>query len=147
DFLGMHGGLRPDSGFGIPENRTPVSKIGDKSPGGNFPGDRFPGGKFPSGKDGSKIAGKFPDNRPLNPDRRPSRDRPINIGNQINNNINVRPTWANIDKNQLTFNNYLNNHPDRQKYWNNWGNGVRDHWNNYHDHDRWFNQSWWENHN
>ncbi len=164
DFLGMQGGLRPDPGFNVPGGKD-GGKIAGKFPGDKFPGDKFPGDKFPGGKDGGKIAGKFPgggDNRPLYPDRRPSRDRPVNIGNEINNNINVRPTWANINnnkinniqgnwqsaiKNQPNFNNYLNNHPDRRNYWNNWGNNIRDHWGDYHHHDGWFNQNWWENHN
>src|SRR6185369_10449585 len=101
-----------------------------KFPGGKD-GGKFPDNKLPGGKDGGKIAGKFPnipggDNRPLYPDRRPSRDRPVNLGNQISSNINVRPTWANINnnkinniqgnwtsaiKNQPTFNNWLGNHP------------------------------------
>jgi hypothetical protein len=140
DFIGMHGQLRPDSGFKLPDGTI--------------------AGKFP------KVDGRFPgnkaDNRPFIDNRRPTRDRPVNIGNEINNNINIRPTWANIDntringvqnnwqtaiKNRSTFNNYLDNHPNRRNYWNRWGDNVRDHWRDYHRHDGWFNQDWWEHHN
>ncbi len=139
DFLGMQGGVRPGPGVG--DNRPGV---GDNRPG---VGDNRPG-----------VGG----NRPLNPDRRPSRDRPVNIGNQVNNNINVRPTWANIDnnkvnniqgswnnaiKNQPNFNNYLGNNPNRNNYYNGWGNNVRDNWTSYGRQNEWFNQDWWEGHN
>jgi hypothetical protein len=156
DFLGMHGQLRPDGGSKLPDGKFPDSKIA-----GKFPDSKI-AGKFPDSKFDGRFPGTKGDNRPFIDNRRPSRDRPINIGNQINNNINVRPTWANIDntringiqnnwqtaiKNRPTFNNYLDNHPDRRNYWNRWGDNVRDHWGNYHHHDGWFNQDWWEHHN
>ena len=86
----------------------------------------------------------------------------MNIGNEINRNINYRPQWANIDNNRLNniqgnwnsairnrpaFNNWLGNHQGRGDYWNRWGDNVRDHWGDYNLHDGWFNQDWWENHN
>ncbi len=165
----MQGGLRPDTGLGRPgQGGGGIDKFPGKG-GGKFPDNKFPGGKgdkFPGGKGDGKFAGNFPnrpaggDNRPF-PDRRPNRDRPVNIGNEINNNINNRPQWANIDNNRLNnvqgnwnsairnrgnFNNWLDNHPNRGEYWNGWGDNVRDHWNDYHQHDGWFNQDWWEDH-
>ena len=88
-------------------------------------------------------------------------NRPVNIGNDINVNINNQPTWANIDNNRVNQindrsrnaivnngdrGNYINNHPERHDHWNNWGNDVRDNWDHHHHHNDWFHDDWWGNH-
>ena len=62
----------------------------------------------------------------------------INIGN--NNIISNRPSWVNIDNDRITninnrwqnqiggIQNWRGRYPDRGRYWNDWGNGVRHHW-------------------
>lgn len=100
-------------------------------------------------------------NRPIvrPPTTRPIINQPIVNRPQINNNIiNTRPNWVNINNvninridnrwNQTIINrpgmhNYWNNHPNRMNYWNGWGNGVRNNWRYYHQHNNWFGQSWW----
>lgn len=97
--------------------------------------------------------------RPVNPPTtRPVINQPINIGNQVNTNINRRPTWVNVNNttinninnhwnNAITtrpaMNNWINNNPNRYRYWNNWGNGVRNNWRFYHHHNNWFGHDWW----
>ncbi len=59
----------------------------------------------------------------------------ININNNWNNSFN-RP-WISGDQ-------WLNRHPDRRYYWNDWGNRVRYNWGwNY---GNCFGPSWWSNH-
>ncbi|HQR07235.1 MAG TPA: hypothetical protein PLN21_10455 [Gemmatales bacterium] len=89
---------------------------------------------------------------------RPIVNQPINIGNQINNTINNRPNWVNINNTQITninntwnntivnqnqMHNWVNNNPNRGLYWNNWGNGVRNNWRYYNYHNNWFGGDWW----
>jgi len=152
-----------------------------KLPGTNRPGagvdigmDRQPGRTPPivAPPNTGGGANKLPNTRPNLPGTRPGQDipnirpptnrpivnRPINTGNQINNNINHRPTWVNINNTQITninntwnntivnrpqMHNWMNNNPNRGQYWNNWGNGVRNNWryNNYHN--NWFGGDWW----
>jgi hypothetical protein len=89
-------------------------------------------------------------------------NRPVNIGEvnvgSGNRVINNRPTWANnINNNRIAsinnnwqsqlggLRNWQTLNPGRTAYWNGWGNGVRNHWGNYHNHG-WFNNNWWHNH-
>ncbi|WP_235908967.1 hypothetical protein [Roseiconus nitratireducens] len=78
----------------------------------------------------------------------------VNIGN--NTVINNRPSWANIDRNQINnlnnrwqnqigdMYNWGNRHPDRMDYWHGWGDGVRRHWDQgYRDY---FSPNWWSRH-
>jgi hypothetical protein len=156
DFLGVHRPLAPDG------ERPKIGGNGTQKIGGKFPDKDRPkiGGNGTQKKFPDRIPGKK-DDRPI-VDRRPNRDGPINIGNEINTNINVQPQWANIDRTKINgiqnnwqgainnrpqFNNYLANNPNRGNYYRGWGDNVRGHWDNYHDHDAWFNQDWWEDHN
>lgn len=161
-------------GFGVdtgldrptPPKVPPINNGGITRPGtGDIttrPGDR-PGLNRPGTGDITTRPGI---NRPGNdkwtgvtpPTNRPIVNRPINTGNQINNNINYRPNWVNINNTQITninntwnntivnrpqMHNWVNNNPNRGQYWNNWGNGVRNNWryNNYHN--NWFGGDWW----
>lgn len=99
--------------------------------------------------------------RPSFPSVGVANNRPINIG-QINvgNNVAIsnRPTWANIDRNQITninnrwqnqiggLNNWQNVHPNRAAYWAGWGAGVHSayHW-HYHN-PGCFRGDWWYSH-
>ncbi len=88
-------------------------------------------------------------------------DRPINIGNvNIGNNVAIgnRPSWANIDRNQINaignrwqnqiggIRNWGGRYPNRLGYWNGWGNGVRNNWGYWHNHGSWFGANWWNGH-
>jgi hypothetical protein len=88
-------------------------------------------------------------------------DRPINIGNvNIGNNVAIsnRPSWANIDRNQINaignrwqnqiggIRNWGGRYPNRLGYWNGWGNGVRNRWGYWHHHAGWFGPTWWNGH-
>ncbi|HVJ81527.1 MAG TPA: mu-protocadherin- cell-suface protein, partial [Planctomycetia bacterium] len=92
---------------------------------------------------------------------RPNRINNINTGDiRIGDNrvINNRPSWANINQNNLgAINNrwqgqmnnlqgWQNNHLDRAGYWGGWGSNVRGNWDHFHDCHDWFNDSWWGNH-
>lgn len=80
----------------------------------------------------------------------------INLGN--NGIINNRPSWANISndrynnignrwQNQIGgMHNWVSRYPDRGRYWNNWGNDVRNSWHHHHHHHNWFGPSWWGSH-
>ena len=70
--------------------------------------------------------------------------------------INNRPSWANIDRNQINninnrwgnqiggLHNWNRRYPNRASYWRGWGDGVRSHYHHrYHDY---FSPSWWNNH-
>lgn len=99
--------------------------------------------------------------RPNFPSVGVANNRPVNIG-QINmgNNVAIsnRPTWANIDRNQITninnrwqnqigsLNNWQNVHPNRAAYWAGWGAGVHSayHW-HYHN-PGCFRGDWWYSH-
>ncbi|MDF1841147.1 MAG: hypothetical protein P1U77_06895 [Rubripirellula sp.] len=124
--------------------------------------------------DGDRPWGNRPDgDRPWwnRPDGdRPWGDRPfrpggdnniINIGDiNLGNNgiINNRPSWANISndrynnignrwQNQIGgMHNWVSRYPDRGRYWNNWGNDVRNSWHHHHHHHNWFGPSWWGSH-
>jgi hypothetical protein len=73
-----------------------------------------------------------------------------------NNVISNRPTWAEIDHNDITqinkrwqnqiggIHNWQGRYPDRMDRWSNRGNRVRDHWHDHH-HDC-FNHDWWDHH-
>lgn len=96
------------------------------------------------------------------PTTRPIVNQPITINNnQINRSINTRPSWVNINRNQVNnihnqwnhaivnrpqMHNWMTNNPARYHYWNGWGNGIRNHWQYYHHHDNWFGHSWWNTH-
>ncbi len=88
-------------------------------------------------------------------------DRPINIGNvNIGNNVAIsnRPSWANIDRNQINaignrwqnqiggIRNWGGRYPNRLGYWSGWGNGVRNRWGYWHNHAGWFGPNWWNGH-
>lgn len=183
DFLGMDKPLRPGNGGnrpGIGDNRPGMGNnrpggigdnrpgIGDNRPGigNNRPGgigDNRPGigGDIRPGGGGSGE--RWPNNkRPDWANNRPIINKPINIGNQINTNINRRPTWNNINNNQINvinnrwngvvtrpgspLNNWGVNNPGRVGYWHGWAHGVQSGWryNNYHN--NWFGASWWGSH-
>ena len=71
--------------------------------------------------------------------------------------INNRPSWANIDRNQINninnrwgnqiggLHNWGNRYPGRLDYWHGWGNGVRAGW-NWGRYSNCFSPSWWNNH-
>jgi hypothetical protein len=141
DFLGMGKPLRPET---LPGNVGPGL--------GNRPGiENRPG---ISSRPGVSTRPSFPSVGVAN-------NRPINIG-QINvgNNVAIsnRPTWANIDRNQITninnrwqnqiggLNNWQNVHPNRAAYWAGWGAGVHSayHW-HYHN-PGCFRGDWWYSH-
>ncbi len=72
-----------------------------------------------------------------------------------------RPSWQNLDRNRVTsinnqwnvaINNHQNNfrqwnqlHPERGRYWNHWGTGVRNRWTTFPTRP-WFNDQWWGSH-
>lgn len=102
------GGDRPGRPTTLPDNIT--------GPGGR-PGQGGAGGRpaLPGGGD-SGGGGRF-DKKPdwVNIDNSTN----VNIGNNIKNKVGNSSDWGNQ--------NYWNNHPDRGEHWNNWGDGVRDH--------------------
>lgn len=141
DFLGMGRPLKPET---LPGNVG--SGLGNRPGIENRPGvDNRPG-----------IS-----TRPSFPSVGVANNRPINIG-QINmgNNVAIsnRPTWANIDRNQVTninnrwqnqiggLNNWQNVHPNRAAYWAGWGAGVHRsyHWHN--NNPGCFRGNWWYAH-
>ncbi len=145
---------RPGSGNG---NRPNLPDIGDGRP--NRPGSG--NGNRPNLPDiGDGRPGLGNGNRPGRPGRPGSGDGinigDINIGN--NNVISNRPSWVNIDNDRISninnrwqnqiggIQNWRGRYPDRGRYWNDWGNGVRNHWGNYHHHDNWFGPNWWNGH-
>lgn len=119
----------------------------------DFLGIHRPGGRPPMTR---------PIDRPLVGGNVNIHNRPINIGNQVNNVINNRPTWNNI--NNITYNNIHNHwhntvirpnnnlygwadrHPGRYARWSYWGDGVRGCWGHYGMHSNWFNNDWWWRH-
>lgn len=144
--------------------------LGNRPGGGNRPGDGNRPGRPNRPGDGNRPGqGNRPDrpgnrpgqgNRPGNRPNRPG-NRPNNIGNDINLNINNRPTWANIDNNRFNqinnrWQNNIVNRPNRGNWWNNnpgrydrwhgWGNNVRNHWHHHHHHGNWFHGGWWNRH-
>ncbi|WP_145168164.1 hypothetical protein [Rubripirellula lacrimiformis] len=148
------GGDRPSTG------RPGISRPDGDRPGADRPAFSRPGNLRPDGDrpgmgrpDGGRPGGDRPGGN------RPGNDRPINIGDvNLGNNtvINNRPTWANIDRNQIAginnrwqgqingMHDWGNRHPDRMDHWRDRGNHVRDHWDR-HRHD-YFNQNWWNHH-
>jgi hypothetical protein len=94
----------------------------------------------------------------------PAKNRPIQIGDKRNTNINKRPTWVNINKQQINvINNSWNKaitvrpsnpamglhdwgryHPTRVAYWNGWANGVRSGWRWPAGRNAWFTPTWWQ---
>ncbi len=141
DFLGMGRPLKPET---LPGN------VGSGP--GNRPGiESRPG---VNNRPGFSTRPSFPSVGVAN-------NRPINIG-QINvgNNVAIsnRPTWANIDRNQITninnrwqnqiggLNNWQNVHPNRAAYWAGWGAGVHSsyHWHHYNP--GCFRGDWWYGH-
>ncbi|KAA5539068.1 hypothetical protein FYK55_25355 [Roseiconus nitratireducens] len=140
------GGDRPGIGDG---NRPGRPGIGD----GNRPGRPGIGDGNRPGRPGIGDG-----NRPGRPGR-PGGGidiGDINIGN--NTVISNRPGWVNIDNDRINninnrwqnqiggIQNWRGRYPDRGRYWNNWGNGVRNHWDHYHHHGDWFGPSWWNRH-
>jgi hypothetical protein len=103
-------------------------------------------------------------NRPGSGDRpfRPGGDNNfVNIGDiNLGNNgiINNRPGWANISNNRYNnignrwqnqiggMHNWVGRYPDRGRYWNNWGNGVRNSWFHRHPFGNCFRPGWWGGH-
>jgi len=145
------GGNRPDPGrpSTLPSTRPGVGDgrpgAGNGRPGG---GDGRPGG--------GPGAGNRPDNRPGDGNRPDWVNRPGSGNNVINN----RPNWVNIDNstnvniNNRWSNAIINNSrpgrpsqlpATRRDYWNNWGGGVRHHW-DYHRYHGCFNGNWWHHH-
>lgn len=141
DFLGMGRPLKPGT---LPGN------LGSGA--GNRPGS----GSRPGANNRPGIS-----TRPSFPSIGVGNNRPINVG-QINIGKNVgisnRPTWANIDRSQITninnrwqnqiggLNNWQNVHPNRAAYWAGWGAGVHSayHW-HYHN-PGCFRGDWWYRH-
>ena len=93
-------------------------------------------------------------------------DRPINIGNNVNLNINNRPSWVNIDNDRINkinnnwqnafnrrgdnygYQNWRDRYPDRYARNRYYGSNVRNHWrNNYYRYDNCFSHDWWHRHN
>ncbi|MCR9293735.1 MAG: hypothetical protein NXI32_13505 [bacterium] len=181
DFLGIGKPIRPTPLPGRPG-------VGDRPGSGNRPGigDRPGSGNRPE-RPGSGNRPSLPGNRPGIGDRpdfgnRPGRpgvdrpglpgnrpdygrpgwgDRPINIGNiniGSNNIINNRPSWVNIDRNQINnihnrwqgqlggMYDWRSRYPARGAYWNGWADGVRSSWGHYHHHGSWFGPNWWGAH-
>lgn len=117
--------------------------------------------KLPSGRPSRGQLGDFLGIDNLTPgDRRPPAGLgnvnvgDINLGN--NNVISRKPTWANIDDNRVNainrrWQNGIANattlpalSPNRLDHFHEWGNGIRDHWNdNPFD---CFRPDWWDNH-
>ncbi len=180
DFLGIPGGVRPDSGAkpAFPDRPTTLPGIADR-PGRptTLPGDignKLPGNagdKFPGRPDRpttlpGDIGNRLPGDGGNRPDRPNVPDRPGNIARpdrpvrpdrpniDRDNIINNKPSWVNINDNKFnninanigvinkrpTMNNWVNNHPARGQYWNNWGNSIhcRPPYNR-----PWFGNSWW----
>lgn len=132
DFLGMDKPLKPQTLPGNIPNRP-----GDITQLPNRPGN-----------------GNRPDfsNRPGNGNRPDWVNKPGSNNNIINN----KPNWVNIDNStNVNINNRWSKSiyrpgrpttlPATRPYWNNWGSGVRHHW-NYGRYDNCFNDRWWSNH-
>lgn len=155
DFLGMGRPLTPEPLPGV--TRPGI----DTRPGfSNRPGiDTRPG--VPG-----QPANRFP-NRPgaIETPRFPGvgigNNQPINIGNiNIGNNVAIsnRPTWANIDRNQITninnrwqnqiggLHNWNSIHPNRAAYWAGWGAGVHSAYHWHYQNPGCFRGSWWYGH-
>jgi hypothetical protein len=139
DFLGMD---RPISRPGLADNRP---GFGDGRPG--F-GDNRPG--IADGRPGIADGRPGIGNRP---------NRPINIGNDVNFNVNNRNSWNNIDRNRYTNvqnrwtnavgnrrGDYFSTHRDRYDHWHGWGDSVRDNWYGRYHGNNFFGSSWWDNH-
>ncbi|MCO8122818.1 hypothetical protein NHH03_13805 [Stieleria sp. TO1_6] len=119
---------------------------------------RIPGkGDRPGNRPGiGDRPGDRPSNRPGRPGYRPGGDNinigDINIGNTV---INNRPSWVNIDRNQVNniynrwgnqiggLHNWSNRYPGRVNHWQSWGNDVR---HRYHGYGDCFGPSWWNRH-
>lgn len=179
DFLGLDGGVRPKP--------LPGLKPGDSGDRPNRPGDRpdtLPGTRPDRPGDRPSRPDDRPGLRPDRPDGRPGdrpgprpglrpgdltpgtagrpgwNNRPIDVGNiHVGNNvINNRPTWVNIDRNNVIsienrwtkqiggLHGWAGNRPGRIDYWHGWGNGVRTRWDGYHHHHNWFAGNWWNGH-
>ena len=161
DFLGIPGGLKPgDTKPGRPTTLPgDIAKPTRPDRPTTLPGDIAK----PSRPTLPDRPGNLPDRpstlparpgdiaRPGQPDRpqRPDLNRPNNIYN--------KPSWVNINNNQINnintnignivnnkgMGNWINNHPNRGQYWNNWGNGIHCH----PPYNRpWFGNNWWNNH-
>lgn len=173
-------GQRPGSGNRPGENRPGETRPGTNRPGANRPGENRPGNNRPgTNRPGNIPGGNRPDrpstiNRPSTRpgDRLPGQinrppvgrpganNRPINIGsiNVGNSNFTNRPSWANINNNQINsvrnrwsnqingLHNWPTTYPARIGYWNGWGNNVRHHWRWHNYHHRWFAGDWWSQH-
>ena len=135
--------------------------LGNRPGGGNRPANGNRPGRPNRPGDGNRpgIGNRPGDGNRPGQGNRPN--RPNNIGNDINLNINNRPTWANIDNNRFNNinnqwrdnivnrpdrGNWYNNHRDRYDHWHGWGNNVRDHWGHHHHHGDWFRGDWWNHH-
>lgn len=174
DFLGMNRPIRPETlpgltrpgdrpGAGGSRPERPETLPGIVRPGrpgdgnGNRPGL---GGNRPGRPENPIVGGGNRPNRPgFNGDRP---NRPFRPGVDIdlggNTIINNRPSWVNIDNDRITnisnrwqnqiggLGNWRDRYPDRGRYWNDWGDGVRDRWHHHHHHDDWFGDSWWDRH-
>lgn len=149
DFLGMGRPLTPDTLPGV--TRPGI----DTRPGINnrpeVPGQ--PGNRFPN-RPGATETPRFPntgigDNQPINIGN-------INIGNNVA--ISNRPTWANIDRNQITsinnrwqnqiggLHNWNSIHPNRAAYWAGWGAGVHSAYRWHYHNPGCFRGDWWYGH-
>ncbi|MDZ4779165.1 MAG: mu-protocadherin- cell-suface protein [Planctomycetia bacterium] len=154
DFLGMDRPVRPDTLPGI---------VRPGAGGGGIARPGLPGPNRPGAGGGGIARPDRPSNRPGfdRPMRPGQNDRPINIGNvNIGNNVAIgnRPSWANIDRNQINaignrwqnqiggIRNWGGRYPNRLGYWNGWGNGVRNNWGYWHNHGSWFGANWWNGH-
>lgn len=155
----LPGTIRPGGGEGRPGTGT----INRPGPGTNRPGAGVDLGLDRPIKPTPPIINPNvrPDigQRPVRPPTsRPIVNPNINVGNQVNNVINRRPAWVNVNNvtinnihnnwntainNRPNMNNWIANNPNRYRYWNGWGNNIRNHWGYYHNHNNWFGHSWW----
>ncbi|MCG6156379.1 proline-rich domain-containing protein [Rubinisphaera margarita] len=128
DFLGIDKPLRPETQPGFRPDNRPVNRP-DSRP-GSRPENR-PAGNRPGWIDGSGSHNNIINNKP----------GWINIDNSTN--INIHNRWTNAINNQ---GNRVTTLPaERRRYWDNWGGGVRHHW-DYGRYHNCFNDRWWSNH-
>jgi hypothetical protein len=155
DFLGMGRPLTPETLPGVTRPGIDTRPGSSNRPGIDnrpaVPGQ--PGNRFPN-LPGTTEPPRFPSIGIVN-------NQPINIGNiNIGNNVAIsnRPTWANIDRNQITsinnrwqnqiggLHNWNSIHPNRAAYWAGWGAGVHSAYRWHYHNPGCFRGDWWYGH-